>query len=340
MSAPVSSNNESRFCDQASYSDLFFRLLDTVLLLDSETYQILDMNDAGEKLLNSPLEKVQQSSLLDWISKANPEGPVEFEKNLRIAKRRYYPRAWQAELSAPDRTIPISVSACMLKLSTDREVIQVILRDISKETEAQQKITEYINELELLNRKLEALSTTDEMTKLANYRHFRSQLQLEHARAHRYAGVYAIIFFDVDNFKHYNDRNGHPAGDELLRELGGLIKNSCRDTDLPARYGGEEFVILCPAVEWENAMVLAERVRKAVETRNFPFGEHQPLGKLSVSVGVASYPHDGATAEEIMNSADKSLYHSKESGRNRTTAHHSMMAMATATKKPPAEEAA
>ena len=315
-----SQESETRLSQLASYSDLFFRMQDSVLLVDPEQYRILDLNDSAEKLFASDLSALQGMAFLDRVALGDRE---LFEKTLRITRRRYHPREWESVLEFQNqeiRKIPVRVTACVLKLQDGREAIQILIRDVTQEKQDQEKIRQTIAELEVLNHKLAALSTTDEMTGLANFRHFKSQLQAEHARAQRYAGTYSLVFFDVDHFKHYNDHNGHPAGDELLRALAKIFKGSCRDTDLPARYGGEEFVALCPEVGWKNAMVLAERVREAVATKNLPFGEYQPLGIMSVSVGVASYPEDGKTSEDILKAADEALYSSKKNGRNRTTA--------------------
>jgi diguanylate cyclase (GGDEF)-like protein len=142
---------------------------------------------------------------------------------------------------------------------------------------------------------------------------------MEHIRAQRYASQYSLVFIDADNFKHYNDRNGHPAGDRLLKELAQIVRASCRSTDLPARYGGEEFVVLCPETAHPDANVVAERIRKAVQSHPFAHADAQPLGFVSVSVGVACYPVDGQTPEAVLQSADEALYASKQNGRNRVT---------------------
>lgn len=306
-----------RLVDKASYSDLFFRLTDSVLLLHPETYEIQAANDAAEKLFEISIEKLEGQRLMKWIS---PSFRESFEKTLRIIRRRYHPREFEIEFTLGELHIPARINGCVLKLNNGEEAIQFLMKDIRQERETQAKIKNYIAELENLNQRLEALSTTDEMTQLTNFRSFRQELQQEHSRAKRYGGSYSLVFFDVDHFKHYNDQNGHPAGDELLRELAAIMKTSCRETDMPSRYGGEEFVVLCPESNWQNALALAERIRGTVEKRRFKNGERQPLGRVSVSVGVASFPGDGNTPEEVLEAADQALYHSKKNGRNRSTA--------------------
>lgn len=317
-SADILDHRPSR---RASYLDLFLRMVDTICLIDTDDFRILDINDAGEKFFQKTPELLAGQIMTQWVI---PEQREVFDKFLRVARRRYYPREWESFFAIEDKQVAVRLSACMLRLSDEKEVIQVIVKDITKEVESAQKIKLYIGELEVLNQKLESLSTTDEMTKLNNFRQFKSQLVTEHQRAQRYSGMYSLVFFDVDNFKHYNDRNGHPAGDVLLQKLAELIRAACRDTDIPARYGGEEFVILCPATHWKNAMILADRVRESVATYPFEHAAHQPLGKVSVSIGVSSFPTDGDTASEVLEAADQALYYSKHHGKNCTTSYREM----------------
>ena len=198
-------------------------------------------------------------------------------------------------------------------------MLQVIARDISFRREAEQKMAKLVDELKAANEKLEMLSNTDGMTGLNNFRYFKGQLVIEHARASRYADKYAIVFCDIDHFKHYNDRNGHPAGDDLLRHMAGVVRKCVRATDMPARYGGEEFVVLCPGVGLEGAQVLADRIRAAVAGADFPHAKAQPAGALTVSVGVSAFPADGSTAEQVLEASDQAMYFSKTHGRNRVT---------------------
>ena len=182
----------------AKYQDLFLRLLDSSLLLHAETFAVLEVNDACERLLKAPTDRIIGVSLLNWVDDSEKES---FEKAIRIARRRYYPREWDAHCKTADGQPFIAhVSACPVLLSDGTQVIQILLRDVTQEREAEQKITNYVKELEILNRRLEELSNTDEMTKLFNFRHFKTHLAREHERSNRYRRPYAIIFFDADNF--------------------------------------------------------------------------------------------------------------------------------------------
>ncbi|MCM2323399.1 MAG: diguanylate cyclase [Oligoflexia bacterium] len=301
----------------ASYSDLFDRLPDPGFLLDPETFAVIDVNPATELKLGIPTEKAIGCQLSDSILDSERE---EFAKALRMTKRRYYQRKFNVTwVPLTGQVLYLEAMACVLDLAEGRQALQLICRDITAEREARKKEERYLQELVALNAKLEELSTFDEMTGLANYRYFKRELSLEHERARRYGQPYSIVFCDVDHFKHYNDRNGHPAGDELLRMLGTLIKNECRNLDLPARYGGEEFAILCRSTPALGAQVLAERLRARVAKHDFQFAAQQPLGRVSISIGIGEFKNNGSSAEEVLKAADVALYASKRDGRNRVT---------------------
>lgn len=170
--------------------------------------------------------------------------------------------------------------------------------------------------LKKANAWLLGLSITDELTGLYNRRYFHEQLEIEYARCMRYKRPFAVIFIDVDDFKKYNDRWGHPAGDELLREISLILRMNCRRSDLAYRIGGEEFAILCPEVAAAEARKFAERIRQVIATYPFPNAESQPLGCISVSSGVASYPRQGQSIETLLQSADRALYSAKRAGKN------------------------
>ncbi len=130
----------------------------------------------------------------------------------------------------------------------------------------------------------------------------------------------AVFMFDIDHFKAYNDRNGHLQGDELLKELSTLILRHVRESDIAARYGGEEFVIALPGLDLKAAMRVAEFLSRKIEEHPFSNREAQPLGMVSVSGGVAAYPEDGDTVDELLSVADARLYGAKNKGRNRIVA--------------------
>ncbi|HEX9756922.1 MAG TPA: sensor domain-containing diguanylate cyclase [Nitrospiria bacterium] len=157
----------------------------------------------------------------------------------------------------------------------------------------------------------------DSLTQLYNRRYFEERLMEEAQKCGNYNFECSIFMFDVDHFKKYNDQNGHQAGDELLQKMARLVRKNTRGTDILARYGGEEFIVLLSNQGRERAIKYAENTCKLIETHIFPNLEKQPLGFVSISGGVASFPKDGRTLNEIIQKADKALYEAKNAGRNR-----------------------
>ena len=127
----------------------------------------------------------------------------------------------------------------------------------------------------------------------------------------------SVFIFDIDHFKNYNDVNGHVAGDRLLQLLARLVKEQTRIDDIFGRFGGEEFLLILPRKTRSQARITGEKIRQAVESYDFPFGDKQPLGKLTVSGGVACFPDDGRNSSELIRAADQALYEAKRLGRNK-----------------------
>lgn len=160
-------------------------------------------------------------------------------------------------------------------------------------------------------------AVTDPLTELFNRRYFFQRLDDEIQRSRNYEFACSVFLFDLDDFKHYNDAHGHPAGDELLRSLTHAVRRQTRKSDPVARYGGEEFIVLLAGVARETAAVYAEKIRRLIESMDFPHAENQPLGRVTISGGVASFPNNGNTVEELIQAADAALYQAKRAGKNR-----------------------
>lgn len=160
---------------------------------------------------------------------------------------------------------------------------------------------------------------TDALTGLYNRRYFFEKAREAAPKAIKHHSPISIFIFDIDHFKKYNDMHGHPEGDYLLKELSRILKENSREGDVTARYGGEEFIVLMPDTDKEGAVVYGEKIRKVIESYPFRHREKQPLGYLSVSGGVASFPFDGSSIEAVIRCADEALYESKRSGRNMIT---------------------
>ena len=183
------------------------------------------------------------------------------------------------------------------------------------------RVAERTAELQAVNRQLEAISTTDALTGIANRRHFDTVLADEWTRAARAGHTLALGFMDVDWFKKYNDHYGHPAGDKCLRQVARVLSEAIgRTGDLVARYGGEEFVFITPATTIENAMLMAQRVCAAMQAQSLAH-ELSEFSCVTVSIGVASMlPAQGRSSYDLVTAADKALYAAKQQGRNRVVA--------------------
>ncbi len=189
------------------------------------------------------------------------------------------------------------------------------LLEMNRELEA--KVQERTHELAEANARLAQLAVTDGLTSLYNHRHFHERLSLEVERSARNGLPLSLLMIDVDHFKHYNDHHGHPAGDEVLRQVARLLAEGRRANDVVARYGGEEFGVILVDTAKFTAAKIAERLRDRVATHPFAHTGSQPGGTLAISVGVATFPDDATDAEGLIRGADTALYGAKHAGRNR-----------------------
>ena len=164
-------------------------------------------------------------------------------------------------------------------------------------------------------------ANTDSLTGLNNRNYFLKMAQYHMERSLREGTVISFFLFDIDNFKHYNDTNGHNAGDKLLIELSQLIRESSRKNSTVARYGGEEFIVMLPGISKKDAFIYAERLREKISQHPFQHREKQPLGFVSISGGIASFPDDGDSINKVIQHADISLYKAKSEGKNRVFLH-------------------
>jgi diguanylate cyclase (GGDEF)-like protein len=171
----------------------------------------------------------------------------------------------------------------------------------------------------LENARLYELATVDGLTRLFIRRHFEQRLGEELRRAERYGLTLSLLLMDIDHFKRFNDTYGHQVGDEVLRLVARTVKASIRDLDVPGRFGGEELLVLMPETDGIGALAMAERVRAAIEAAGLPGPTGEPL-RVTVSVGVATWPGDARDADGLVEAADKALYRAKAEGRNRTRA--------------------
>ncbi|MDW7710110.1 MAG: sensor domain-containing diguanylate cyclase [Deferrisomatales bacterium] len=183
-------------------------------------------------------------------------------------------------------------------------------------TIAMERSTYYAQSVELRK-----ISITDPLTGLLNRRYFQERLTEEAERAIRHGHSLSLVLLDIDYFKVYNDANGHPAGDRALVLAGRALRASIRAIDVVSRFGGEEFAVILPETPVDGALEIAERIRKEIEGLYFPGEEALPLGRLTISLGVAGLPEDAQDLKSLVQRADRALYLAKAQGRNRVVAY-------------------
>ena len=184
---------------------------------------------------------------------------------------------------------------------------------------AAKRIVDLQKELLESNKRLEMLSITDGLTQLFNHRYFQDELARAFEESQRYGRPLSLAIVDLDFFKKVNDSYGHAVGDEVLKAVSSLFRESIRSTDLAARYGGEEFAVMMPETELADACVFAEKIRALVEESPIA----TPAGPINatVSIGVSTVPHTSIhAAKELVVAADKALYRAKRNGRNQVQA--------------------
>ncbi|WKJ92512.1 diguanylate cyclase [Methylomonas montana] len=180
-----------------------------------------------------------------------------------------------------------------------------------------QKLQNTQQELQSANRELERLSLRDQLTGLGNRRHFDSHLTMQFALSRRNKAPLSLIICDVDHFKTYNDTYGHQQGDACLVEVAKTINEQlARTSDLICRYGGEEFIAILPETPLNEARALAEKIRQAVSDKDIS-STYTETGRVSLSLGVATYVGQYKTAQLLIEAADAALYKAKQNGRNR-----------------------
>jgi diguanylate cyclase (GGDEF)-like protein len=183
--------------------------------------------------------------------------------------------------------------------------------------EAKERAETLAQELKTANERLRYIANTDELTDLCNHRYFHQFLENEFNRARRYGRTFSLIMFDLDDFKKINDEFGHLRGDFVLKELSAHVKSNVRSTDFVARYGGEEFAVILPETDAKGASILAERLRREIEQMRILVDGKKI--KVTISAGVTTYIPGAPLKDksEMIGAADKALYLSKKTGKNK-----------------------
>ena len=228
----------------------------------------------------------------------------------------YIPKPWAEEnlrLAVENLLRQFRLAAENRKLVGDLSAKNKALLDMNRVLEA--RISERTHELAEANSRLAQLAVTDGLTGLFNHRHFHERLGLEVERSVRNGLPLSLLMLDVDRFKQFNDAHGHPRGDQVLRQVAQLMTQGRRANDFCARYGGEEFCVVLVDTPKLVAAKVAERLRERVAEHRFT-ASGEPKMQLSISVGVATFPDDAQSAEELIRTADSALYAAKHAGRN------------------------
>jgi two-component system cell cycle response regulator len=207
-------------------------------------------------------------------------------------------------------TSPISLKVLLARIRAGQRIIT-----LQQEVERERKdLQRYIAELAVANRRLELMANTDVLTGLSNRRYSLNRLEQEWASAQRNKRPISVLMLDLDHFKSVNDTLGHDAGDLVLIHAAKMMKTCARTADIPCRLGGEEFLVILPNTEGKEALLLAERLRKTIETNQ---AENVPLLKpMTVSIGVACSQNGNPTWKELITLADEALYAVKRDQRN------------------------
>ena len=205
------------------------------------------------------------------------------------------------------------------------EIFNEMAQQIEGQTQVlEQQVASRTEELQEVNRALEEAveqlreqARTDGLTGLFNHRSFQEVLNLEVKRSQRHGQPLSLMMIDVDHFKTFNDAHGHPAGDEVLKGMAKVLRQSLRETDTVARYGGEEFSAIIVNTDGLGAEAAGQKVLQAVRSTLFPGEEtSQPSGKVTVSIGIANLPIHATDSAALVEAADQALYAAKRAGRN------------------------
>jgi len=179
----------------------------------------------------------------------------------------------------------------------------------TKRLEKKAKKTEYYRKL----------SNIDALTSIHNYRFFKEILDNEIKRHKRYERNLSFLLIDIDDFKSINDTYGHLTGDIVLKKIARLLSKTVRSCDFLARYGGEEFAVILPETSEKEALMLGKRIVSIIENHKFKSVEGEPIIKISVTVGLTSFPRSASNLKQLIDRADQALYKGKRSGKNRIT---------------------
>ena len=291
------------------YRRLFEAAQDGILLLDAKTGAITDVNPFLINMMGYTREELVEKKLWEVGAFRDIEASQEAFEALQKDE---YIRYEDLPLRTKDRQIIQVEFVSNVYRVGEEKVIQCNVRDISDRKRAE-------NALLKSEALLREQSVRDHLTGVFNRRYMEEILERELLRAARKEFSLGIIMLDVDNFKRFNDSYGHAAGDAVLHGLSTLLRKHVRGEDIPSRYGGDEFIIILSDASPEVTMERAELLRTHTQHFNVQF-EGQTLGRITLSLGVATFPNNGNTSKALLKAVDAALYRVKHEGRNRVAA--------------------
>jgi diguanylate cyclase (GGDEF)-like protein/PAS domain S-box-containing protein len=314
-----------------------FELIHDPFFMLNRRGEFLKINPKGTDLLGYSAEELRQTVFMEVVAlddlNAVREAFDEMEKgreihlNLRVVNRRREEIPVECSAALRGETCWITLRDLRERIRLEEEwesskkqfLEKIRERDqYARELQAMKDLfKEKVKEVEKMREEAMLLSYIDDLTQIYNHRFFIQQLTVEVERQKRYPVPLSLLMIDIDYFKHYNDRNGHLAGDEVLKAIAILIQHGVRQSDIVSRYGGEEFAAILIKAGKEEAREIAERVRRLVSETRFPNEKEQPNGDLTVSIGVATFSSSTPTLTDLIREADHALYRAKKTGRNR-----------------------
>ena len=288
------------------------RLAEGMFVVDPASNRFVEVNAALLEMLGYRADEFLALSIADLVAGEPPETVARnvavvhdaLEKHGRHDLGRKHLRRKDGGV------VPVEVRISLVPAG-GAGLHAVIVRDVTEQVAAEDRLFEYQLSLEEANAKLRALAATDGLTGIRNRAAFNDRLTEEYERAARFGRPLSLLLMDVDHFKMFNDTFGHPAGDDVLKTVARTLVTTARITDFVARYGGEEFVLILPDTDIAGAMVVAERCRRAIAAVSWR------ERAVTISVGVSTRTGDTAEATDLVKQADEALYRSKAAGRNR-----------------------
>jgi diguanylate cyclase (GGDEF)-like protein len=287
----------------------------SILMLDEEKQELTFELALGEKGKDVAVFRVKVGEgIAGWVAQTGEPTIVnDTSKDPRFARR------FDASTQFQTKSV---LCAPLISRGRTIGVVQVINKQGGKFTQADLELLLTLVEpcaiaIEnaILFQRTEQLTITDDLTRLFNSRYLNLYISREIKRCKRHGIPLSVIFLDLDGFKGVNDAYGHLAGSRTLTEVGGILVEAVRESDILARYGGDEFVVVLPETPPSGALVIAERIRKAIESHSF-LKDQGLEARISASFGIASYPDHALTPEGLIQKADQAMYRVKERDKN------------------------